>query len=135
MIRFVSPAILVAAALTVTAASPQQLTSQQRQQEKLTKRLDGLVAGKPVNCLPRDRVTDVKGYNGTILYIQGKNTVWRNDTGGGCEGLGRNDDILVSRSSMGQYCSGDIIETRSRTGLHFTGVCSLGEFTPYTRGH
>lgn len=133
MIRFFSPAILVAAAVTVTAAAPLQQTVQQRQAEKLTKRLDGMVPGKPTSCLPRHAVTDVKGYNETILYVQGRDKVWRNDTNGGCEGLGQRDDILVSRSSMGQYCRGDIIETRSRTGGHFTGACALGDFVPYTR--
>jgi hypothetical protein len=132
MIRYVSSAILVAAAFTLTAAAPQQSTAE-RQEARLAKALDGLTPGKPVTCLPMDRVTEVKGYEGTILYVQGKNKLWRNETSGGCEGLGRRDDILVSRTTSRQYCRGDIIQTRARTGGHFTGACSLGDFVPYTK--
>lgn len=133
MIRFVVPASLIATAFTLTAAAPHQSRIEQIQSERLAKALDGLTPGKPVSCLPRDRVTTVKGYNGTILYVQGKNKLWRNDTNGGCEGLGKHDDIMVSRSTMGAYCRGDIIETHSRSGGHFTGACSLGDFTPYSK--
>ena len=133
MIRHAMAASLIAAAFTLTAAAPHQNAAEQVQADKLAKALDGLTPGKAVSCLPRDRVTTVKGYNGTLLYVQGKNKVWRNDTNGGCEGLGKHDDILVSRSSMGAYCRGDIIETHARSGGHFTGACSLGDFTPYSK--
>jgi len=133
MIRYAMPASLIAAALTLTAAAPHQDSVEQRQSDRLAKALEGLTPGKSVNCLPRERVTTVKGYNNTILYVQGKNKVWRNDTNGGCEGLGKHDDIMVSRSTMGAYCRGDIIETRSRSGGYFTGACSLGDFTPYSK--
>ena len=132
MIRYAMPAIALAAAFTITAATPYQ-SSEDIQAGKLAKALDGLTPGAPVSCLPRDRVTQVKGYNNTILYIQGKNRVWRNDTNGGCEGLGKRDDVMVTRTNNGAYCRGDIVETRSRAGGMFTGVCSLGQFTPYSK--
>lgn len=133
MIRYAMSASLIAAAFTLTAAAPHQSRAEQADSERLAKALDGLTPGTPVSCVPRERITTVKGYNGTILYVGGRNKVWRNDTKGGCEGLGRNDDIMVSRTSMGEYCRGDIIETHSRSGGHFTGACSLGDFTPYSK--
>lgn len=133
MIRYAMPALVIAAAFTMTAAAPYQ-SSEERQAAALDKRLEGLTPGKSTSCVPMTQVTEVKGYNGTILYIQGKNRVWRNDTNGGCEGLGRSDDVLVTRTTMGSYCRGDIVETHSRGGGGFmTGACSLGEFTPYTK--
>lgn len=131
MNRLAMPVILCAAAVGLTAAAPQSVV-ETRQAERLALRLAGLTPGTATSCLPRDRVTQTKGYNGTILFIQGRNKVWRNDTSGGCEGL-NNEDIMVTRSSSGQFCRGDIVETRSRSGGHFTGTCALGSFVPYSK--
>jgi hypothetical protein len=128
MIRLAMPAMLCIAAFTITAAAPQQTAD-----ERLAQRLDGLTAGKPVNCVSMRDVTQVKGYGNTLLYIQGRNRVWRNETNGGCEGIARRDDIMVTRTVSAQYCRGDMIETRDRSGGQFTGACSLGDFTPYTK--
>ncbi|MCW3848571.1 hypothetical protein OF829_15150 [Sphingomonas sp. LB-2] len=124
MIRYAVPAILIASAFTLTAAAPEQTLEQ---------RLEGLTPGKAVSCISQRDVTQVKGYGNTFLYIQGRNKVWRTETNGGCEGLAKRDDILVTRTTMSQYCRGDVVETHDRSGGHFTGVCSLGEFTPYTK--
>lgn len=124
MIRLASLPLLCAAAFTVTAASPEKTLEQ---------RLDGLTAGKPVSCISMRDVQQVKGYGKTLLYIQGRNKVWRTETNGGCEGIGRRDDLMVTRTVSAQYCRGDMIETRDRTGGFMTGVCSVGDFTPYTK--
>ena len=124
MIRLAMPAMLCVAAFTITAASPEKT---------LEERLEGLTPGKPVSCVSMRDVTQVKGYGDTLLYIQGRNRVWRNETNGGCDGIGRRDDFMVTRTTMSQYCRGDIIETRSRSGGYFTGTCSLGDFIPYTK--
>ena len=128
MFRLAMPVMLAAAALTVTAAAPMQTPD-----ERLTKRLDGLTPGKPVSCLSMREVTQVKGYGNTLLYIQGRNRVWRTETNGGCEGISRRDDIMVTRTTSAQYCRGDMIQTRDRTGGFMTGACALGDFTPYTK--
>lgn len=100
---------------------------------KLARTLKGLTPGAPTHCIDRDRVTNIETYADTIVYVQGRNKVWRNTTSPGCTGLDR-DDLVVSRSSLGsQYCSGDWIETRSRTGGMVTGACTLGDFVPYSK--
>jgi hypothetical protein len=124
MIRYVMPVLLAGVAFTITAAAPEKT---------LEERLDGLTAGKPVSCVSMRDVQQVKGYGNTLLYIQGRNRVWRNETNGGCEGISRRDDLMVTRTVSAQYCRGDMIETHDRSGGHFTGACSLGDFTPYTK--
>ena len=130
MIRYAVTAL----ALTIASATPgatQQSTAEQRHQDQLAKALAGLTPGKPVHCVsPRD-VASLKAFGNTIVYTQGRNKKWVNDTGGGCGRL--DDDIIVSRRTMNQYCRGDIIETHDRTGGMTTGVCSLGEFVPYSK--
>lgn len=128
MYRLFMPVMLAAAALTVTAAAPLQTP-----EERLAERLDGLTAGKPVSCVSMRDVQQVKGYGNTLLYVQGRNRVWTTDTKGGCEGLTRRDDMMVTRTTNSQYCRGDMVQTRDRTGGFMTGVCSLGDFVPYTK--
>ncbi|MES2444897.1 MAG: hypothetical protein V4574_18900 [Pseudomonadota bacterium] len=130
MIRYA----VLALGLTIASATPgatQQSAVEQRQQDRLAKALAGLTPGKPVHCLSHHDVTSLKAYGNTIVYTQGRNRKWINDTGGGCSRL--DDDLIVSRTTMSQYCRGDIIETRDRTGGMTTGVCSLGEFVPYSK--
>ena len=129
MIRYAVTALVLTMA-SATPGSTQQSAAEQRQQDELAKALAGLTPGAPVHCLSHHQVTSVRPIGKTFLYVQGRNKVWRNETSGGCSGR---DDILVSRSSMSQYCSGDIIQTRDRTGGMLTGSCALGEFVPYSK--
>lgn len=127
--------MLIAAGLIAALASPGS-TSQHRQrltdQDRLDKALVGLTPGKPVHCVSHYRVNETRTFDNTILYVEGRNKLWRNDPSGGCMGL-KNDDILVTRTTGGSFCRGDIVETRSRVGGMTTGVCSLGDFVPYTK--
>jgi hypothetical protein len=106
-----------------------------RQSQRLERELAGLSPGAPMHCLRRDQANEIRTFQGTILYVAGRNRIYRNDVVGGCAGLARGD-IVVSKTFGGEYCSGDIIETRAPNGIggaNFTGSCSLGEFVPYTR--
>lgn len=129
MIRLAVPACLLLAACTTTGDSGQ---ADARDRARLEKALAGLTPGAPMKCLRRDQANEIRTFEGTILYVAGRNRVWRNDVVGDCPGL-RRGDIVVSKSFGSQNCSGDIIETRSPTGGMFSGSCSLGTFTPYTR--
>lgn len=131
MFRLAIPAALVLALAAPAATS--QTAAEAREQARLDKALEGLTPGKPDRCIPRDRVTRIETFQDTILYVQGRGRLWRNTTDGGCSGL-RHGDMIVWRGSTGQYCRGDIIETRSRGGGYTTGGCSLGDFVPYGKG-
>lgn len=131
MNRLAIAAVLLGGALAAGGSTAQE-TAQTREQQEIAKSLAGLTAGKPQDCINPSLVTSTRTFSNVIVYVQGRDRKWVNTTNGGCEGLG-NDDIIVRRSPIRQYCSGDIIETHSRGGGFFTGACSLGEFVPYTR--
>jgi hypothetical protein len=129
MMRLAMPAFLLLAACTTTAATEQ---SDARDRARMTRALAGLVPGEPLRCIRRDQFNEIRTFDGTILYVAGRGRMWRNDVVGHCEGL-RRGDIVVSKTFGGQYCDGDIIQTRSPMGGVLSGSCSLGKFTPYTR--
>lgn len=129
MIRLAVPFLLLLAGCATTAASEQ---SDARERARLEKALAGLTAGEPVRCLRHDQFNQIRTFDDTILYVAGRNRLWRNDVVGGCAGL-RHGDIVVTRSFGSQVCDGDIIQTRAPMGGFISGSCSLGKFTPYTR--
>ena len=128
MIRVAVPALLLLAGCATTATEP----SDARDRARLEKALAGLTPGEPMRCLRHEQVNQIRTFDGTILYVAGRNRMWRNDVVGNCAGL-RRGDIVVSKTFGGQYCEGDIIQTRSPTGGFLSGSCSLGRFTPFTR--
>ncbi|HEU0067166.1 MAG TPA: hypothetical protein VFQ57_08010 [Sphingomonas sp.] len=102
-------------------------------QVKLDKTLAGLVPGKPSRCLPLSAGQyRTEGIGRTILYKISRGQVYRSDTAGGCERIGRGD-ILVTRQVGGQLCQGDIATTIDQTSRFQTGSCSFGPFVPYRR--
>lgn len=130
MIRYAVTALALTIGSAVPGATPQS-AAEQRHQDQIARALAGLTPGKPVHCISQRDVTSLKAYGDTIVYTLGRNKKWVNNTGGGCTRL--DDDIIVSRTTMSQYCRGDIIETHDRTGGMMTGSCSLGEFVPYSK--
>lgn len=128
MIRAAVPVLVLLAGCTTTATEQ----SDARERARLERALAGLTPGEPIRCLRRDQYNEIRPFGGTILYVAGRNRLWRNDVVGNCAGL-RRDDIVVTRSFGGQACDGDIVQTRARNGGFLTGSCSLGKFTPYTR--
>lgn len=129
MIRLALPLLLLATAASGGATEQRR---PQSDEAKIAKALKGLTPGKPQRCVRSDRVNETRGFEGEILFVEGRNKVWRNKTRGSCSGL-KHDDIPVFKTFGRQYCSGDLVHTRSRTGGMMTGSCSLGEFVPYTK--
>lgn len=130
MIRVAVPLLLLLMAGCATTAGTEQ--SNARDQARLERTLAGLTPGEPLRCIRRDQFNEMRTFDGTILYVAGRGRIWRNQVVGNCAGL-RRGDIVVSKTFGGQYCDGDIIQTRSPTGGFLSGSCSLGKFTPYTR--
>lgn len=128
MIRIAAATALLVAAGATTAAAPTQNGATRRVERTLA----GLKPGAPQRCLYRDRVSEIRTAEGVIVYVAGKNRVWRNNVvGQGCFGLKRGD-IVITESTSGAYCRGDIVRTRAPLGGG-GGSCSLGDFIPYTK--
>jgi hypothetical protein len=137
MLRYVLSALMLPSLVLLTscAITPEQMARQDadtaRTEVKLAKALAGYTAGKPVSCIsPRNQNTTIFG--NAILYSGGSSRKYLTTTNGGCFGLKR-DDIIVTRSTNGQLCSGDIVTTVDRTSQFQSGSCSFGDFIPYSR--
>jgi hypothetical protein len=131
--RWIAVSLMIAAA--AGAASPTHKASHGADaQAKLATRLAGLTPGHPIDCLPgaETRFAQTHVYGSTVLYEVNRNNVYRTETGGGCEGAGHGD-VLVVKSNFGQVCSGDIAQTYEPVSRVPTGSCALGQFTPYRK--
>ena len=131
MIRFALSALALTG-LCATATSATEQNGDRSQQAKLERALKGLQPGAPQRCVSRDRVSELRGFDGEILFVAGRGKLWRNATVGSCRGLARGD-LIVTRSLGRDYCTGDLVETRARPGGMLTGSCALGDFVPYTK--
>ena len=125
-----SPLILVSvlAGCAPYAAEPRTAKAE----SKLTRALEGKVAGAAINCLPSYRANDMTIIDdGTLLFRQGSATVYRNDPPGGCSRLGDGTYTLVTRTMGGSLCRGDIAQVVDLPSGMTVGSCSMGEFVPY----
>ena len=115
------------AVVASSAASPLSA----KDQTKLDKALAGKTAGSSQTCIPLTQIRDtIYVGNRTILYRVSSNLVYRNDPPGGCPGL-REGSGLITRTTTGQLCSGDIAQVRDFSAGFSAGSCALGDFTPY----
>lgn len=127
------------AVLAGCATSPEQerraAEVEAESRRELAAELAGLVRGDTTSCLPVVGRTAVssEGYGDAIVYRVSDDLKYVTQTSGGCEGVGRRDDILVTRTPQGRVCSGDIAQTFDRVSRFPTGGCSFGEFTAYRR--
>ncbi len=125
-------ALLMAAVVSACAPSAVSEPRTAKAELQLQKALQGKVAGAPVNCLPSTRTGDMTIVDdNTILFRDGRSRLYRNDPRGGCSPMGRGGYTLVTRSTTGEMCRGDIVQVVDLTSRTFAGSCSLGDFIPY----
>ena len=121
---------LASCAQIETAAGSKPLS--EKQAMALDKELSGKTAGKPVNCLSNTQTNDlIRVSDDVLLYRQSGRLVYQNKLRYTCQGLSRDDDIIVTQTYGGQLCSGDLLRLVDRTSGIQGPVCSLGEFVPY----
>jgi hypothetical protein len=129
-------ALLALAACAATPADQRRAADAEAvRQQKLANEFAGLVPGEPVSCLPLSPAQQYRTevYGSTIVYVASRTLKYRNETGGGCGGVGHRDDILITNSPTGRLCRGDLARTVDRASRIETGGCALGEFTPYRK--
>lgn len=119
---------------TVTSANPAREKREAREAAALEKALAGKVAGKPVNCIS---LRDVDGGRtigeNAIIYRVSQRRLYVNKPRGGCTGL-RDGRSLLTQTPTDRLCSGDIARVVDLTLGYEGPACTLGEFTPYTKG-
>jgi len=125
--------------LAITACTPtpqQRLATQQADAAaavRLEQALSGLTPGRSSSCMPYSPTAQVQAYGPTLVYTVGRDLKYRTDTAGGCERVGRGD-VLITRTTIGQTCQGDIATTVDSASRSFTGSCSFGPFVRYSKG-
>ena len=125
-------ALLLVPACAACASSTVSEPRTAKAETQLARALAGKAAGAPVSCLPSHRTNDMTIIDdNTILFREGRNLVYRNDPRGGCSPMGRGGYTLVTRSSTGHMCRGDIVRVVDLTSKITAGSCSLGDFVPY----
>ena len=127
--------ILMAAAVTgCTTAPPQAPIRSVEAEQHLTKLLAGKSAGAPVSCLPSWQSDDmVVVDDNTVVFRDSSSRVFVNNFRDGCSNLGSGSYTLVTRRTGGSLCSGEIAQVVDLHSGMTVGVCSFGEFVPYTR--
>lgn len=112
-------------------ASAEERPRTERAQTRLTRALEGKVAGKPQRCLPPFSRTDLEVIDrNTLLYKSGRDIVYRNDPEGGCGSLDPTRTIVTTPLN-GQTCRGDIIRVVDLPSGAMVGSCAFSDFIPY----
>ena len=100
---------------------------------EIDKTLAGRIAGRPQACLSILLANDTRVVDeNTILYFHGR-TTYRNDPPGGCPGLGRPGNAMVTHPTGSQLCRGDIVRIVDTSSGIFAGSCVMGDFVPFTK--
>ena len=108
-----------------------QQTTAEKGEERLTKMLEGRVAGEPRNCITSLRSRDVQVIDETAIVYDAGNTIWvarPRDP----KSLGRFDVLVIERHGS-QICANDTMRTIDPSSGFTTGVVFLENFVPYTR--
>lgn len=132
--RKITPLLIIAVlSACATAAAPP--TVNPRAQRALAQWLAGTVAGPPQNCLPDWRQREMLVVDdSTIAFRQTSGHIWVQRTRTPCNLLsGPGPYALVTRSSQGSLCNGDIAEVSEPAEGITVGSCAMGPFIPYTR--
>lgn len=133
-LRICLAALSGAALLLSCTSTPYQETRSPRAARELASALAGRTPGKPVDCIPNYRSTNMQIIDDfTILFHDGR-TVYVQNPRGGCRGIASHNNILVTElRGTSQLCSGQInqlVDLQSGIG---GGACVFSEFVPYTK--
>jgi hypothetical protein len=132
--RSVISLLTLAAVAGCTYGPPQQAAMvDARAQARLNQLLAGKVPGRPQSCLPSYRGNDMVVIDDyTIAFRDGTNRVWINKPQGGCNLLSAGPYALVTHTSIGSTCRGDIASVVDTMNHASVGTCVFNDFVPYT---
>lgn len=101
---------------------------------ELARALAGRTAGRPTACIgPRRHIHSTIVDGRAVIYRESRRRWFVNlPDRGTCASL-KPGRVLVTRSTSGRLCSGDLVRVVSlgANAVEY-GACVLGEFTPYT---
>ena len=125
-------ALALSSIALVGASGPALAKEKLSPEQRLEKRLEGRVAGKPVDCIFLPTVRSTTIYDGTAIVYDAGDVIYVNRPKSGASSLD-DDDIMVTQPTNSQLCSVDIVKLHDRTGHFFSGSVGLGPFVPYRK--
>lgn len=101
---------------------------------ELAAAISGHTPGKPGSCvIQRDLQGNRSVDNGAAIIFDGPgNLIYVNRAPGGCPSL-RFGRTLVTKTTTGSLCRGDIVDIVDLSTRAHYGSCSLGDFVPYRK--
>ena len=133
--RRVVPLIMGVAIAACTAAVPVQPAQlDARAQTRLAQLLNGKVAGPPESCLPNWQTRQMTVISDDLIVFQASpGRIWVQRPQNSCTLLAGGRYALVTRSSTGSLCRGDIAQVVDPLNHTTVGSCVIGDFMPYVR--
>ncbi|CAN5152897.1 MAG: hypothetical protein M3448_05900 [Pseudomonadota bacterium] len=134
--RNIVPFTIIAAAVAGCTVGPPPMAAplDMKQQTRLAQLLGGKVAGPPMSCLPNWRTHNMTAIDdSTLIFEASPGRVFLQKPQNPCNLVSIGPYALVTRSTTGQLCRGDIaqvVDTLSGTNV---GSCVMGDFIPYVR--
>lgn len=120
--------------LASCTTGPSQYTRSPEAQQELDRALAGRVPGKPVNCIPSYRSTDMQVIDDWTILFKDGSTVYLQTPRGGCPGINSFGNVLVTKlHGTTQLCSGDINHLVDPVSGMGGGACVFSEFVPYRK--
>jgi hypothetical protein len=119
---------------TVYASSASRDARYAKEDARLEKELAGLTPGKPQNCIHLRDAYGTRSFEngkGTLIFRVSRKLVYRTDTNGSCNGIGRDRALVTHLFGSGQLCRGDIAHSADLVAGFTGGSCAMSDFIPY----
>lgn len=121
------------AAIAVLGTSGMAVARDHRTPEqRLEKRLEGRVAGEPVDCIFLPSVRGTTIYDDTAIVYDAGRTLYVNVPSSGASSLD-DGDVMVTELHSSQLCSIDVVRMHDQSSRFFRGTVFLGKFIPYRK--
>lgn len=103
---------------------------------ELARALVGWTAGTPIACVNSRHLTGPEWADEHhLVYRQDARHIWVNSLRARCDLLSGDNNVLVFPNERGDdVCERDAFKVQGQNGKLSTSSCSLGKFTPYSRG-
>jgi len=128
------PILLVACAIgSCTTAPPPPNTAAltPRDQARFDQLISGKVPGTPISCLPSYYAGHMTTITNRGIAFRVGSRVYFNSMQG-CQHLDDRYALVTRQYGASGMCSGDIAKLVDLPSGTFEGVCTFGEFVPYT---
>lgn len=98
---------------------------------EVAERLTGYKAGETKSCLPSATNRDLERYSNRTLMLKQGGRIYVQQLDEGCRNVDRFGVTLVTKSTTGSYCRGDMLRLVDSSTGSFYGLCALNDWAVY----